>query len=143
MFKLMGSNYFFKDYSDFKIKDTDYWMLVEDADFETFRKIKSMTRPYKEYFYFRKFDTVDKWIEIALNSPLSLVVGKFLIPEFCAEIGFTIKDLPKLKPLIDTLDEAHLYEQVIYESYLKNGAFYLTQEQRDLAYTKYKEARGL
>jgi hypothetical protein len=35
-------------------------MLVEDADFETFRKIKSMTRPYKEYFYFRKFDTVDK-----------------------------------------------------------------------------------
>ena len=102
-----------------------------------------MTRPYKEYFYFRKFDTVDKWVEIALKSPLSLVVGKFLIPEFCVEIGFTIKDLPKLKPLIDTLDEAHLYEQVIYESYLKNGDFYLTQEQRDLAYTKYKEARGL
>jgi hypothetical protein len=51
--------------------------------------------------------------------------------------------LLKLKPLIDTLDEAHLYEQVIYESYLINGDFYLTQEQRDLAYTKYKEARGL
>jgi hypothetical protein len=68
-------------------------------------------------------------------------VGKFLIPEFCKEIGFTIKDLPKLKPLIDKLDEKHKYEEIIYNAYLENGDFILTPDQRDLAYASYKETR--
>ena len=71
-----------------------------------------------------------------------MVVGKFLIPEFCAEIGLQIEDLPKLLPLVAKLDDNHLYEKIIFESYLKNGAFNLTKEQRLAAYKKYKESRG-
>ena len=140
MFKLMGSTYFFKDCAGFVSHDTDLWEIIETSDFKVVRTIRGQG---KDYFQFRKQPTTQTYIDIALQSTLPMVVGKFLIPEFCKEIGFTIKDLPKLKPLIDTLDKTHLYEQIIYEAYIKNGDFYLTQEQRDLAYTKYKEARGL
>ena len=68
-------------------------------------------------------------------------VIKFLTPEFNEAIGFTIKDLPKVKPLIDKLDEKHLYAKIIYEAYLENGSFTLTQEQRDKAYEEYKRLR--
>jgi hypothetical protein len=77
-----------------------------------------------------------------LKSELALVVGKFLVPEFCEEIGFTVEQLPLLKPLIDRLDSKHLYEQVIYNAYLENGDFTLTQEQRDNAYKSYKMTRN-
>ena len=70
-----------------------------------------------------------------------MVVGKFLIPEFNKKIGFTIDDLPKIKPLIDRLDEKHIYEKIIYESYLENNSFTLTEDQRLKAYKKYKETR--
>jgi hypothetical protein len=71
-----------------------------------------------------------------------MVVGKFLVPEFCAAIGFTIEDLPQLKPLIDILDNKHKYEEIIFNSYLKNGSFTLTDEQRERAYKSYKNSRG-
>jgi hypothetical protein len=60
-----------------------------------------------------------------------MVIGKFLVPEFCEEIGFTIEDLPKLAPLLDRLGDRHQYERIIYESYLENQAFCLTEAQRD------------
>jgi len=44
-------------------------------------------------------------IEDALSSKLPMAIGKFLIPEFCKELSFTISDLQKLRPLIDNLDE--------------------------------------
>ena len=72
-----------------------------------------------------------------------MVVGKFLVPEFCTAIGFTIEDLPKLAPLVERLDDKHMYEKVIYESYLENHAFELTIEQRDRAYSMYRESRNL
>ena len=71
-----------------------------------------------------------------------MIVGKFLIPEFCEEIGMTIEDLPKLRPLIEKLDDGHKYEEIIFNSYIENGAFILTDEQRLKAYNSYKESRG-
>ena len=65
----------------------------------------------------------------------------FLIPEFNKQISFTIEDLPKIKPLIDNLDEKHKYEEIIYNAYIENKSFTLTEEQRDAAYRRYKEAR--
>ena len=72
-----------------------------------------------------------------------MVAGKYLIPEFCQEIGFTINDLPKIKPMIDRLDIKHHYEKIIYDSYIENGAFILTDEQRDKAYQSYKQSRRI
>ena len=72
-----------------------------------------------------------------------MVIGKFLVPEFCNEIGFSIEDLRELVPLIEKLDKKHKYEEIIFNAYLENGAFILTDEQRAAAYKSYRESRGL
>lgn len=134
---LMGSNYFFSQYKDFKSTDVDKIELVENPDFKEKRVIRGQG---KDYFYLRKKSKAEL-INDALNSSLPMVVGKFLIPEFNKQIGFTVEDLPQLQPLIDKLDNKHLYEKIIYEAYLENKAFILTEAQRLKAYMKYKEAR--
>ena len=48
----------------------------------------------------------------------------------------------KLKPLLKKLNDTHKYEQIIYDSYIENQAFILTDEQRKKAYQSYKESRG-
>jgi hypothetical protein len=45
-------------------------------------------------FQFRRLDKTQEYIDYALSTNQAMVVGKFLIPEFCEEIGFTINDLP-------------------------------------------------
>ena len=133
----MGSNYFFKDYEDFKPHDIDKVEIVTDCDYSDVRILRGMG---KDYFYF-KARSKEQWIEDTLNAQLPMVVGKFLVPEFCEQIGFTIEDLPKLKPQFDKLDEKHWYERIIFDAYLENGSFTLTQEQRDKAYEEYKRLR--
>ena len=134
---LMGSNYFFKDYKDFKSHDIDFIDIIETNEFKEKRVIRGQG---KDYFYLKR-KPKEQLIQDALKSELSMVVGKFLIPEFNKKIGFTIDDLPKIKPLIDILDEKHIYEKIIYESYLENNSFTLTEDQRLKAYKKYKETR--
>lgn len=57
-------------------------------------------------------------------------VGKFLVPAVATELKLTIQDLKKLKPLITKLDVEHIYEEAIYEAYIENNGFFLTDEQR-------------
>ena len=134
---LMGSNYFFKDYKDFKSHDIDFIDIIETNEFKEKRVIRGQG---KDYFYLKR-KPKEQLIQDALKSELSMVVGKFLIPEFNKKIGFTIDDLQKIKPLIDRLDDKHMYEKIIYESYLENDSFTLTEDQRLKAYKKYKETR--
>lgn len=135
---LMGSNYFFSQYKDFKSTDIDKIDIVNTSDFKDKRIIRGQGKDY----IFLKRKPKEQLIQDALNSELAMVVGKFLIPEFNKQIGFTIEDLPKVQPLIDRLDDKHLYEKIIYDAYLENKEFILTQEQRDAAYASYKESRG-
>lgn len=65
-------------------------------------------------------------------------LGKFLVPAFVEAIGFTIENLKRLQPLVDSLDDKHKYEKVIYDSYIENGEFKLTDEQLQKAYLEYK-----
>lgn len=134
----MGSNYFFSSYDDFNSTDIDKIDIIETNEFKEKRVIRGQG---KDYFYLKK-KPKDELIKDALNSDLAMVVGKFLIPEFNKKIGFTLEDLPKIQPLIDRLDEKHMYEKIIYEAYLENKEFILTQKQRDAAYASYKESRG-
>jgi hypothetical protein len=134
---LMGSNYFFHQYPDFKSTDIDKIELVDTNEFKEKRVIRGQG---KDYFYLKR-KPKDQLIQDALKSNLPMVVGKFLIPEFNKQINFTIEDLPKLQPLIDKLDEKHKYEEIIYNAYIENKSFTLTEEQRDAAYRRYKEAR--
>ena len=53
--------------------------------------------------------------------------------------NLTINHLKKLSPLIDFLDDKHRYEKIIFESYIENNDFFLTEEQRLKAYLEYQK----
>lgn len=135
---LMGSRYFFSQYPDFNSKDIDEIEIVTTNRFQYMSHLRG-----KEscLFSLRKLSCAQDYIDYALTSNLGMVVGKFLIPEFVHEIGMSIEDLPQLQPLIDILDAKHMYEKIIFDSYIKNGDFFLTDTQRDLAYASYKNSR--
>jgi hypothetical protein len=134
----MGSRYFFSCYDDFDSTDIDEIEIVET---DAFRSIRHLSGQGKCLFQLRKQESKEDYINYALHSNLGMVVGKFLIPEFCEEIGFTIEDLPKVQPLIEKLDRNHKYEEIIFNSYIENGSFFLTDEQRERAYKSYREGR--
>jgi hypothetical protein len=135
---LIGSKYFFSNYQDFIPHDTDELEIIETNEFKQMRQI---TTKKKCLFQMKKHDSKEPYIEWALQSKIGMVIGKFLVPEFCQQIGFTVDDLPKLKVLIERLDDKHRYEEIIYNSYIENNSFTLTPEQRDRAYKSYKDSR--
>jgi hypothetical protein len=136
---LIGSRYFFSCYEDFSSKDIDELEIIDTTEFN---QIRQLTGRGRCLFQLRRHSSKDTYIDWALTANNGMVIGKFLVPEFCDKIGFTVEDLHKLSPLLEKLDDKHKYEEIIYNSYLKNGNFTLTQEQRDLAYKSYKESRG-
>ena len=136
---LIGSRYFFSCYENFNSKDIDELEIIDTEDFQNMRQLTGQGRCL---FSMKRQSSKEKYIELALRSNLGMVVGKFLIPDFCKEIGFCVNDLPRLKPLIDKLDSKHKYEKIIFNSYIENGSFTLTDSQREAAYKSYKESRG-
>lgn len=136
---LVGSQYFFSCYPDFKTDDIDEVEIIET---DKFKNLRQLTGQGKCLFQLKKQPTKDRYIDYALLSEVGLVLGKFLVPEFCQEIGLTVDDLIKLKPLVSKLDTKHKYEEIIFDSYIENGAFSLTDAQREAAYKSYRESRG-
>lgn len=136
---LMGSQYFFSNYPDFESKDIDEIEIIETNEF---KQMRQLTGQGKCLFQLKKHSSKDEYISWALQSTTGMVIGKFLIPEFCEEIEFTVADLPRLEALISRLDDKHKYEEIIYNSYIANGSFTLTDEQRERAYKSYKNSRG-
>ena len=135
----MGSQYFFSQYSDFNSKDIDE---IEIIDTNEFQNMRQLTGKGKCLFQLKKLNNADDYINKALESKLGMVIGKFLVPEFCQEIGMDINDLLKLAPLLKLLDDQHEYEKIIYDSYIENNSFTLTNAQRERAYKSYKDSRG-
>lgn len=136
----VGSTYFFSQYPDFKARD------IDEVVFEDQPKL------YKNVLQFRKRDrthclfkwrlmTADEFVEYTLNSKLPMELGKFLVPEVCEHLGFTLDHLEKLSSVADRLDAKHAYEKIIFNSYLENGNFILTDEQRYSAYVEYLRSR--
>ena len=128
----VGSSYFFGD------QGTD----IDEVEFEESPKLYRNVMQFRArdksrcVFKWRKM-TPDEFVEYTLNSKLPMEIGKFLVPEVAEFLGFTIEHLKQLAPVIDRLDEKHRYEKVIYDSYIENGAFVLTDEQRNEAYQEY------
>ena len=135
---LIGSTYFFSEYEDFKSKDIDRIQIIDTNEFTQMRQI---TGQGKCLFQMKRHSSKEEYIDWALKSRLGMVIGKFLVPEFNAAIGLSVEDLKRLSPLIEKLDNKHKYEEIIFNSYIENGDFTLTKEQRDLAYQSYKETR--
>lgn len=135
---LVGSNVFFKDIEGFTSKDVDILEFVDDpTDFKNVRQFKF---PDKCVFQWRKM-SIDELIDMTVSRNFPMEIGKFLVPEFIKEFNLSINNLKRLEPIIAKLDDKHKYEEVIYNSYIKNNAFYLTDEQLKNAYEVYLKYR--
>lgn len=138
-YMLTGSAYFFSNYDDFKPHDIDKMQIVENLHHEVIHICKKG----QCIFLVRKHDKTEEYFDFPNNKGVGMSIARFLVPEFCEQIGMTVEDLPKLSPTLAKLDKRHMYLKVIYDSYIENGAFYLTDEQRDKAYAEYKESRKM
>lgn len=135
---LVGSNVFFKDIEGFTSKDIDILEFVDNpTDFKNVRHFKF---PDKCVFQWRKMP-INELIDITVSRNFPMELGKFLVPEFINEFNLSIDDLKRLQPLVDALDNKHKYEKAIYNSYIENNAFYLTDKQLKNAYEIYLKYR--
>lgn len=135
---IVGSKAFFNDIKDFKSKDTDRVVLVDNP--VGFKFVRQTSGRGKCLFEWKRM-SAEQFLEYTLKTKLPMSVGKFLVKEFCDEIGFTFEHLKQLAPIFEKLDEKHQYEKVIFEAYMENGDFTLTEEQRLKAYENYKKVR--
>lgn len=135
---LVGSRAFFECYEDFVPHDTD-WVEMIGAN-QPFPYHHTM-RNKVCHILLRWEKNAQKYIDYALQQNFPLVVGKFLVPEFAKAIHLTIDELKQLEPLLKNIDDKHKYQIIIFNSYITNNDFTLTDEQRLAAYNEYKKYR--
>ena len=137
---LIGSSVFFKEYSDFNPHDIDY-VLFEDHP-QLYKIFAHINTKSEDVFAYKQMSK-DEFLEYELEhcKKAKMAVGKLLVPELVKYMNITIDDLKKFKFAIDEIQEKHNYEKIIYDAYIKNNDFILTQEQRDKAYQEYKKYR--
>ena len=134
----IGSSIFFASYSDYTQKDID---ILAITDLPLFGKPMMNMKLKDKDIFFMCIEDNSVMLDKTLESGINMRAGKFLSPEFAEYIGLTIEELKKLKPMFDDIDEKHMYEKVIFDSYIKNNGFFLTNEQRLMAYEEYKRKR--
>lgn len=134
----MGSSCFFHSFPGYQPKDRDELIIMDDWLFPT--NSMRMVDGDKDIFLYRRMSK-SQFIDDALTSGVPMRVGKFLVPDFAFYLGMTLNDLKRLQPLIDEIDEKHTYERIIYNAYLENGGWWLTDEQRSAAYEEYLSTR--
>ena len=136
----VGSTAFFSCYYDFKPSDTDE-VIFEDEP-KLYKNVLQIRKKdgTRCIFKWRKM-TADEFVDYTLHSKLPMEMGKFLVPEVADYLGFTLEHLKMLSPVAEKLDAKHQYEKVIFDSYLQNGGYYLTGDQRLKAYIEYLKYR--
>jgi len=135
---ITGSDLFFHGREGFTPHDVDYCELWDDLpDGELYRKDEKANW---DVYQWKKMKP-EEYIDFALKNCTPWQICQFLTPGFCIEVGFTVEDLKKLKPLRDSLYEKHLYQGIIYDGFIENGDWYLKKEQLDRAFELYKEKR--
>lgn len=134
---LIGSKAFFSSFKDFKAVDTDYLVIDDNPDF---RITKTYMDGDNHYIYWENMSK-EQMIEEHRYIYKGRFIQKFLVPEFVEYLGFTIDDLKSVAFLLDWLDDKHSYCRVIYNAYIENNSFTLTQEQLNQAYEVYKMDR--
>lgn len=137
---IIGSSVFFADYYDDYIShDIDELHIMDNWSIKN-TNVLNLKNNGKDIFYFKDMSK-QEFINDTLTCNTPMRVGKFLIPEFAQYLNMTIDDLKQLKPMIDKLDDKHKYEQIIYNFYIENNDFILTEKQRDIVYDEYKKYR--
>lgn len=137
---IVGSQAFFSGMPDFHTENCNVLNLIDESnDFEHYQESVMpgliicdwVRKPKDEFLKYAMRDNAD-----------GQEFGKFLVPEFAAEIGLTIDDLTTLYDFYETrIYEVNNYQKSIFESYRENGDFVLTDIQREDAYNAYKTQR--
>ena len=136
----IGSNVFFMNkFDDYIPKDYDILYLFDEWIIND-TNVLNRKRGGNDVFYFKNM-SLDEFIDDTLNCKTPMRVGKFIVPEFAEYLNMTISDLKKLKTMFDRLDDKHKYERLIYESYINNNSFTLTEKQLQEAYDEYRKYR--
>lgn len=139
----VGSRAFFAGMDGFSPKDSDRLILVDDAsDCGLPITTHSEMRLKGNCYFFYKRLPKDEMIDNCIKSKDPIVVGKFLVPSVAKDLGLTVDDLRRFEDIISLLDEAHTYEKIIFQAYLKNNDFSLTDEQRQEAFREYNKNRN-
>lgn len=137
---VIGSRAFFTGMDGYSPKDLDELNIMDRFPFKG--NVFNAKINGKDVFFFRNMDK-EGFIKDTLECGVPMRIGKFLVPEFAEYLGVTIDDLKRLSGIIEKIDERHLYEKVIYDAYLKNGEFKLTEEQRVAAYKEYLKRKQI
>jgi len=82
-----------------------------------------------------------QYIRWASRYACGATLGQFLTPAFCAAFSIVPKDLVLLRPLRERLDPLHGYLGIIYDAYIRNGDFVLTEKQTAAALSEYRRER--
>lgn len=136
---LMGSRYFFGCYPDYTSKDNDYLYFVDEPImFKEVMNLKSGNG--KDDIFLWKRMKPEEYIERLFDTKNKMQAGKFLVKEICDDVGFTIEHLKQIEKCFNNIDEKHSYEKIIYDAYIQNNDFSLTDEQREKAYNVYKKS---
>ncbi len=136
---IIGSRAFFEGMKDFNSKDIDE-MQIQDKWLPRNRRVFNFKKNGHDVFFWSPL-TKEEYIEDAFKCGVRMRVGKFIVPEFAEYIGLTIDDLKRLKPIFNEPTKTHSYQNIIFDSYIENGGFFLTDEQRLRAYEEYKRER--
>lgn len=134
----IGSRAFFDGMEGFHPKDNDILILQDEPN--GYKFIKQLHTFGHCFFYCKRMNPND-YIEYMFSRGPAMQLGKFLVPDFVKEVGFTIEDLKSIAPLLNRLDKVHCYEKVIFNAYVVNGGFFLTDNQRMDAFKEYKKER--
>jgi len=133
-----GSETFFKDIDGFIPHDTDEVAII---DYPLFGDKVMQTRKDNKDIFIIYNGSKDYVINQCIKQNLSMSICKFLNPDFANYLDMNIDDLLKLKSLSEKMDDKHYYLKMIYDFYIENNGFYLTDEQRELAYQEYLSKR--
>lgn len=130
----VGSNVFFNMFDDFKPKDTDEVCLLDKPLFGD----NIMRLRFNKKDLFLIYDNGN----LIETTKEPIAIGKFLVPEFAKHLNLTIDGLKQLKDLSENMDDKHSYVKMIYDFYIENNGFFLTDKQREQAYQEYKRKRS-
>lgn len=136
---ITGSRAFFSGMEGFKPKDFDVIVIVNNKEVP-FKWMRQTSNGSVDVFEIVRHPKA-KLISHAVVKAQPMAIARFLTPAFAKEIGLHPSDLPALRPMRENLDTKHEYLGVIYDAYVSNSSFELTDDQRQAAFDVYLKCR--
>jgi hypothetical protein len=138
-YQLVGSRYYFTGMPGFEPHDYDFLKVIDKSD---------VFKHYAHTHY--NGCCVDQIVKCPVEELLNWIsvhnpmyCASLMIPEVAEKLGIDFnKHRELLKPLVNQLVGTKWeYHKIIYDSYVENGATYLTDKQRQIAFNSYRETR--